>query len=113
MNESVLLTMQAPAIPLTYLQAREAFLRAMARHQNQEQKLFDLFGVSNSADLDEAILQARSTGMKHHEEITLLSTLGHQLDRASDIYDHATELQKRKIAQQQKQFNDTIKQLDC
>ena len=105
--------MQAPAIPLTYLQAREAFLRAMARHQNQERKLFDLFGVSNSADLDEAILQARSTGMKHHEEITLLSTLGHQLDRASDIYDHATELQKRKIAQQQKQFNKDIQSLEC
>ena len=105
--------MQAPAIPLTYLQAREAFLRAMARHQNQEQKLFTLFGVSNSADLDEAILQARSTGMKHHEEITLLSTLGHQLDRASDIYDHATEVQRRKIAAQHKQFNKDIQSLEC
>jgi hypothetical protein len=105
--------MQAQAIPLTFLQAREAFLRAMARHQNQEQKLFDLFGVSNSAELDEAILQARSTGMKYQEEIALLSTLGHQLDRASDIYDHATELQKRKIAQQQKQFFQDIKSLDC
>ena len=96
--------MQAPVIPLTYLQAREAYLRAMAKYQNQEQKLFDIFGVTNSADLDEAILLARSTGMKHHEEIALLSTLGHQLDRVSDVYDHATELQKRKIAQQQKQF---------
>lgn len=105
--------MQAPAIPLTFLQAREAFLRAMAKYQNQEQKLFALFGVSNSADLDEAILQARSTGMKHQEEIALMSTLGHQLDRASDIYDHATELQKRKIAQQQKQFNQDIKSLEC
>lgn len=105
--------MQAPVIPLTYLQAREAFLRAMARHQNQERKLFDLFGVNNSADLDEAVLQARSTGMKHHEEIALLSTLGHQLDRASDIYDHATEVQRRKIAAQQKQFNQDIKLLDC
>ena len=105
--------MQAPASSLSFLQAREAFLRAMARHQNQERKLFTLFGVSNSADLDEAILQARSTGMKHQEEITLLSTLGHQLDRASDIYDHATEMQKRKIAAQQKQFNQDIKSLEC
>ena len=96
--------MQAPATPLTYLQAREAYLRAMAKYQNQEQKPFDLFGVANSADLDEAILLARSTGMKHHEEIALLSTLGHHLDRVSDAYDHATELQKRKIAQQKKQF---------
>jgi len=113
MNESVLLTMQAPASSLSFLQAREAFLRAMARHQNQEQKLFTLFGVSNSADLDEAILQARSTGITHSEEITLLSTLGHQLDRASDIYDHATEMQKRKIAAQQKQFNKDIQSLEC
>lgn len=105
--------MQAPASSLSFLQAREAFLRAMAKHQNQEQKLFTLFGVSNSADLDEAILQARSTGMKHQEEITLLSALGHQLDRASDVYDHATEVQRRKIAAQQKQFNQDIKSLDC
>ena len=69
--------------------------------------------MGNSADLDEAILQARSTGMKHQEEIALLSTLGHQLDRASDIYDHATEVQRRKIAAQQKQFNQDIKSLDC
>lgn len=105
--------MQAPVIPLTYLQAREAYLRAMAKYQNQERKLFDLFGVSNSADLDEAILQARSTGMKHQEDITLLSTLGHHLDRVSDAYDHATELQKRKISQQQKQFNKDLQSLDC
>ena len=105
--------MQAPASSLSFLQAREAFLRAMAKHQNQEQKLFTLFGVSNSADLDEAILQARSTGMKHQEEITLLSALGHQLDRASDVYDHATEVQRRKIAAQQKQLNQDIKSLDC
>jgi hypothetical protein len=105
--------MQAPASSLSFLQAREAFLRAMAKHQNQEQKLFNLFGVSNSADLDEAILQARSTGMKHQEEITLLSTLGHQLDRASDVYDHATEMQRRKIAEQQKQFHKDIQSLEC
>ena len=105
--------MQAPASSLSFLQAREAFLRAMARHHNQEQKLFTLFGVSNSADLDAAILQARSTGMKHQEEITLLSTLGHQLDKASDVYDHATEMQRRKIAAQQKQFHQDIKSLDC
>ena len=69
--------------------------------------------MSNSADLDQAILESRSSGYKHREEIAHLSTLGHQLDRASDVYDNATEKQKRLIAEQQKQLNNDIKSIDC
>jgi hypothetical protein len=105
--------MQAAATELSYFQAREAFLIAMARHTNQERKLFGLFGVSNSAELDQAILESRSSGYKYREEIAHLSTLGHQLDRASDVYDNATEKQKRLIAAQQKQLNNDIKSIDC
>ena len=69
--------------------------------------------MSNSAELDQAILESRSSGYKHREEIAQLSTLGHQLDRASDVYDTATEKQKRLIAEQQRQINKNIKSIDC
>lgn len=103
--------MQSAEKPLSFFQARENFLLAMARHNNQEQKLFALFGVSNSADLDDAILRSRSRGIEHRDEIALLSTLGNQLDRASDEYDFATEKQRRQIKQQQ-QFDNHLRTLD-
>jgi hypothetical protein len=96
-----------------FLTAREGYKLALARHNNQERRLFQLFGVDNSADLESAILKSRAQGMKHAQEITKFSELGHKLDRAADQYDLACEQQRRKIAEQQRQFNRDLKNLEC
>lgn len=98
---------------LPYFEARENFKKAMALHSSQERRLFELFDVATSADLELAILASRSDGLKHHEEIAKFAQLGHALDRAADVLDLATERQKRKIAEQQKQLNKTFQNLDC
>jgi hypothetical protein len=96
-----------------FLTAREGYKLALARHNNQERRLFQLFGVDNSADLESAILESRAQGLRHAQEITKFSELGHKLDRAADHYDLACEQQRRKIAEQQRQFNHDIKNLEC
>lgn len=106
----------ATTVPLPvsdFLLAREAYKLALAKHSNQERRLFELFGVDNSADLEGAILQQRQAGLKHAEEISKFSALGHALDRAADRYDRAAEKQRRKIAEQQREFDRDIKNLEC
>ena len=92
-----------------YFQARENHLRAMARLNNHQQKLFSLFGVNNAAELEEAMLHQRHL---YAEERLEYDTLGRRADRAADIFDLATIEQRRKIAAQQKQFNAIIANLD-
>ena len=96
-----------------FLETREVYKLALARHNNQERRLFELFGVSNSADLEDAILLSRTQGLKHAEEIRKFGELGHQLDRASDRYDMACALQRRKVAEQQRQFDAEVRALEC
>lgn len=106
--------MPATAPVSDFLIARENYKLALARHNNQECRLFKLFGVGNSADLEDAILRARTQGqLKHSETITEFARLGHVLDRAADAYDVACESQRRKIAEQQKQLDNDIKNLEC
>lgn len=96
-----------------FLETRELYKLALAAHNSQERKLFTLFGVSNSADLEDAILLSRTQGLKHAEEIRKFGELGHQLDRASDRYDMACALQRRKVAEQQRQLDQDLKNLEC
>jgi hypothetical protein len=96
-----------------FLTAREGYKLALGRHHNQELRLFELFGVGNSADLEQAILKSRAQGIKHVQEITKFSELGHKLDRAADHYDLACEQQRRRIAEQQRQFDLDLKNLEC
>jgi len=96
-----------------FLETREVYKLALARHNNQERKLFELFGVTNSADLEDAILLSRTQGLEHIEAIRKFGELGHQLDRASDRYDMACALQRRKVAEQQRLLDQDIKRLEC
>jgi hypothetical protein len=96
-----------------FLLAREAFKLALARHNNQERRLFALFGVADSSALEAAMLANRSQGLKHAEEIAKFSQLGHALDRAGDQYDLACAAQRRKVAEQQAEFNADIRRLEC
>lgn len=93
----------------SYFQARENYLRAMARYDNQQRKLFSLFNVSNAADLEQKMLEDYHL---HREERAEYSLLAAQADRASDAYDQATIKQKQKVAAQQQQFDAIIKALD-
>lgn len=96
------------ALP-TYFEARENHLRAMARYNNSQRKLFSLFDVANAADLEQAMLDNRHL---HYEERAHYELLARQADRASDIYDQATIKQKQAIAAQQKQFDAIVASLD-
>lgn len=95
-----------------YLPARENYLIAKARYERHEEDLRVLLGAANTgADLERAMLEARTKGL-HGETIMRLSLLGTALDRASDALDLATEMQRRKIAAQQAEFNHSLRALD-
>jgi hypothetical protein len=99
--------------PIHYLERREDYLRALARYQNHENYLKQLLGAADTAaDLETRMLEARTKG-KHTEAISTLHTLGLALDKASDALDLATELQRRKVAEQQRQFDLDLKNLEC
>jgi hypothetical protein len=99
--------------PIHYLERREDHLRALARYQNHENYLKQLLGAADTAaDLELRMLEARTKG-KHTEAISTLHTLGLALDKASDALDLATELQRRKVAEQQRQFDLDLKNLEC
>lgn len=106
-------TKPAPAVRLRYLEIRENYVRAMARLRNYEEELRLLLGASDvGADLEERMLMARTEG-KHLEAISKLHALGVAADKASDALDVVTELQKRRVANQQKEFDDSISRLVC
>jgi len=92
-----------------YFQAREDHLRAMARYDNHQRKLFGLFNVTNAADLEQALLE---NSRLHLEERQQYNILAYQADKACDIYDQATVKQKQAIAAQQKQYDAILEALD-
>lgn len=98
----------AEALP-DFLTARENYLRAMGRHNEQERLLFKLFGVGSLAELDLAMLNERH---QHVEQVQKYNALGLAFDRAADIYDRAAARQREKIRKQQKQFHADIATLD-
>jgi hypothetical protein len=106
-------TKPAPAVPLRYLEIREHYLRAMARLRGHEEQLCALLGASDAgASLEEKMLVARTEG-KHLEAIAKLHALGVAADKASDALDVVTELQKRRVAKQQAEFDKDLRQLEC
>lgn len=85
----------------------------MARLKNHEEDLRLLLGAADTgADLEEKMLAARTKG-EHTEAIGKLHTLGTILDQAGDALDLATELQRRRVAQEQAAFNASIRHLEC
>jgi hypothetical protein len=96
-----------------FLVARENYKIALARHDNQERRLFEIFGVSDSASLDAAMLASRANGLKHSAEITEFARLGQALDAAGHAYDVACVVQRRKIAEQQAAFNTSVREWEC
>lgn len=107
----------ATTLPLPvsdFLTARERYKLAIARHDNQERRLFELFGVDNAGDLEDAIMRQRTNGsLQHADEVLKFSELEHALDRAGDAYDRACEVQRRKIAETRKQLDSDIHNLEC
>ena len=103
----------APLPVSDFLLAREHYKLAIAKHDNQERRLFELFGVSNAADLEEAIMAGRSQGLKHAEEVLKFSELEHALDRAGNAYDLACERQRRKIEEQRGQLDRDFARVEC
>ena len=105
--------MNTKATPSNYLETRESFLRALARYKNQEEELRILLNASGTgADLETKMLEARGEGL-HHEAITKLATLGGALDCASDALDLATQIQRRRVAEQQATLNASFRRLEC
>jgi hypothetical protein len=98
----------AVALP-PYFEAREKHLRAMARLDACQKKLFALFGVDNLGDLEDEMLKDRHL---HYKERLEYETLSRQADRAADLYDLATVEQRRRIKEQNKQFDAIISALD-
>ena len=85
----------------------------MARLRHYEEQLCALLGASDAgASLEQKMLEARTEG-KHLEAISKLHALGVAADKASDALDVVTELQKRRVAKQQKEFDDSIRRLEC
>lgn len=93
-----------------YLDARQQFLKAMAKYANQEKHLFMLFDVDNAAALDSAMLESPT---RHAEEKQKLNTLGLAFDYASQVHDLAKKHQQKKIAIQQAELNRDLKNLEC
>lgn len=106
-------TKQAPEVPLRYLEIREAYLRAAARLRNYEEELCTLLGAKDAgASMEKKMLVARTEG-KHLEAIAKLHALGMAADKASNALDTVTELQKRRVAKQQAEFDKDLRQLEC
>lgn len=102
-------TKEAPQI--NYIYARESYLRALGRYQAAEENLRHLLGAQNCyADLDRAILEARTKGL-HTPTIYAYQELARALDDASKKLDLAEELQRRRVAQSE--LDRDIRALDC
>lgn len=105
--------MTTKTVPLSYLEARERFIRAMARLKNHEEDLRRLLGAADTgADLEEKMLVARTRG-EHTEAISKLHTLGVIMDQAEKALNLAAELQRRRVAQQQAELDASIRRLEC
>ena len=105
--------MTTQAVSLGYLEARERFVRAMGRLKNHEEELRQLLCADDTgASLETKMLQARTRG-EHTEAIGKLHTLGAALDQAGDALDLATELQRRRVAAQQAQFDAFFQRVEC
>ena len=97
-----------------YLSCREQYKLELGRLNRIEAQLFDIFNVDNAADLEDASLKSRS--VKNHPARTMLELFQQQeliFDRASMIFECATELQKRKVQHEQRQLDNDIKQIEC
>ena len=92
-----------------FLTARENYLKAMGRHNAQERRLFDLFGVKTMAELDLAMLNNRH---KHADEVARYNELGIVFDRCADVFDRVAARQRLKVREQQRQFNAIFEALD-
>jgi hypothetical protein len=104
--------MTVKQVSLSYLEARERFVRALARLKHYEEELRLLLGAADTgADLETKMLEARTKG-EHTEAISKLHTLGTALDQAGDALDLATELQRRRVAEQRAGFDASFQHLE-
>ena len=72
-----------------FIQARENYLRALGRHRYAEEQLMHLLGAKDGdADLERAILEARTAG-KHFERINDYCQKSFLLDKATADLDTA------------------------
>lgn len=96
---------------MNYIYARESYLRALGRYQAAEENLRAILGAKNCyADLDRAILEARTKGL-HTSTIYAYQELARALDEASKKLDLAEELQRRRVAQTE--LDRDIRSLEC
>lgn len=97
--------------PKDYLLCRERYLVALHKYNRFGEKLRALVGASSHAELEEKLLDA-ATRARFLTEIREYADLGRKLDSASDLLDLATELQKRRVAQNCAEYDSIISTLD-
>jgi hypothetical protein len=97
-----------------YLSCREAHQIELHRYLRLESMLKEALGASDSGDLEQKMLEARS--QKRHPASTLIDLYHQQgvaFDQAASLFDTAEDLQKRKVAAAQAQVHKDLVALDC
>ena len=72
-----------------FIQARESYLRALGRHRFAEEQLMNLLGAKDTdADLERAILEARTAGL-HYQAISDYCRKSFELDKCTSDFEVA------------------------
>ena len=103
-----------PPSATNYLACREAHQIELHRYLRLENMLREALGASDSGDLEQKMLEARS--QRRHPAATLIELFNQQsvvFDKAASLFDIAEDLQKRKVAAAQAQVQKDLVNLDC
>jgi hypothetical protein len=95
-----------------YLQYRENYKVAYYKWLAYNRKLLELFAVTDDAELETAMLQAR-TDKRHLPELGEYARLGYALDAAGDKWDAAQQWQARRTAATIAQINKDHSLIEC
>jgi len=97
-----------------YLSCRENYQVEYHRYLRLENMLKEALGASDSGDLEQKMLEARS--QKRHPASSLIALFNEQgtiFDKAASLFDVAEDLQKQKVAAAQAQVQKDLVALDC
>ena len=97
-----------------YLSCRENYQVEYHRYLRLENMLKEALGASDSGDLEQKMLEARS--QKRHPASSLIALFNEQgtiFDKAASLFDTAEDLQKQKVAAAQAQVQKDLVALDC
>ena len=97
-----------------YLACREAYQIELHRYAKLETRLKHCLAASDSGDLEQKMLLARS--QKDHPATTLIALFNEQgnvLDKAASLFDTAEALQKQRSAAIHAAFHKDLLALEC